>query len=210
MSEKTKRILGTICLIFSGLNLIGEVSVSIIPAMAEMANRSLGGHLRSLFMVFVTGAIGLHLYRARSGESTAFVLRLVVLVLLLTPLLDLQVAFEIMREYGPITALSNVRIVLILLSLVSIVVPYVLGGCIIDYQSKRVAPSSVTPRSVFYVVGLACAILPGTLAAFSIFVGLPQSETYYFVALSYLAALVWSAMSYYRRSKPEKIDLAGT
>jgi len=199
-----------ICLIFSGLFLIGEVSVSIIPAMAEMAKRTLGDHLRSLLMVFVIGTVGLHLRRVRAGESTAFVLRLVVFVFLLTPLLDIQVALEVMREYGPITLLPNVRIALILLSFILIVVPYVLRGRIIDYQSKRVSHSSATPHSALYIIGLVCTVLPSTLPAFSVFVGLPRGDIYYFVALSYLAALVWSVRSYYGRSGPEKRDFAET
>jgi hypothetical protein len=210
MSEKAKRTLGMICLIFSGLLLIGEVSVSVIPAMAEMANRTLGDHLRSLVMVFVIGAVGLHLRRARAGESTVFVLRLIVFALLLTPLLDIQVAFEVMREYGPIALLPNVRIALILLSLILIVVPYILGRRIIDYQSKRASRSSATPHFALYIIGLACAVLPSTLAAFSVFVGLSRTDIYYFVALSYLAALVWSARSYYRRSGPVKRDFTET
>jgi hypothetical protein len=178
--------------------------------MAEMAKRSLGDHIRSLLMVFVIGAAGLHLRRTRSGESTTFVLRLVVFVLFLTPLLDIQVAFEVMREYRPVALLPRLRIVLILLSLILIVAPYVLGGRIINYQSKRVSRSSATPHSVLYIMGLACAVLPSTLAAFSVFVGLPRGDIYYFVSLSYMATLIWSVKSYYGRSGPERRDFAKT
>jgi hypothetical protein len=127
MSEKAKRTLGLICLIFSGLLLIGEVSVLIIPAMAQMADKSLGAHLRSLLMLFAFGAIGLHLRRVRTEGSYAFALRLVVFALLLTPLLDIQVVLKATREFGIIALLPRVRTVLVALSLVIIVVPYVFG-----------------------------------------------------------------------------------
>jgi hypothetical protein len=209
MSEKAKRMLGLICLIFSGFLLIGQVSVVIIPAMAQMAERGLGDHLRSLLMVFTLGVVGLHLRRARTGESSVFVLRLVVFALFLTPLLDIQVALKATREFGIIALLPRVRTVSVALSLVIIVVPYVFGRNIINYQSRRISRSPATPHLALYIIGLACAVLPCTVAVFSVLVGLPVGDLCYFAALSYVAATIWSVWWYYRYFKPTKGGLEG-
>jgi hypothetical protein len=199
MSEKSKRILGLICLIFAGFSLIEEVSILTIPTMAEMANKSIGDHILSLLEVFGIGAVGLHLRRAKTGDSSVFVLRLIVFALFLTPLLNLQVASKLIQEYGLLASLSRVRLILIAMSLLFIIVPYVFGKRLILYQSKRVTPSSsATPESVLYIIGLACVFLPSTASSFSVLVGLPEGDMYYFSGLSYVAALVWSIWWYYR------------
>jgi len=163
-----------------------------------------------LLMVFVIGGVGLHLRRARTAESSVFVIRLIIFVLFLTPLLDIQVALKAIHEFEPIAWFPSIRSVLAALSLFFIALPYVLGGRIVTYQSRGVSRSSETPHTALYIIGLACALLPSTIAAFSVFVGLPADNIYYFVALSYLAAAAWSAWWYYRHSRPrEKSFTAG-
>jgi hypothetical protein len=199
MREKSKRILGLICLIFAGLSLIGEVSILTIPTMAKMANKSIGDHILSLLEVFGIGAVGLHLRRAKTGDSSAFVLRLIVFALFLTPLLNLQVASKLIQEYGLFASLSQVRQILMAMSLLFIIVPYIFGKRFILYQSKLVTHSSyATPESVLYIIGLACVFLPSTASSFSVLVGLPECDMYYFSGISYVAALVWSIWWYYR------------
>lgn len=205
MSAKLKGTLGLVCLIFSGLLLIGDISVLTIPTMAQMANRSLGDHLRSLIVIFVLGAFGLHLRRIKTGDSSAFILRLIVIALFLTPVLDLQAASMVMQEYGMFASLPGVRIILIVVSLFLIVTPYVFGRNIVAYQSnRRSSRASATPQLALYIIGLACAFLPCTAASFFALVGLPGGYLYYFCGLSYVAAAIWSVWWHYRYSKPAK------
>ncbi len=198
-------MLGLVCLIFSGLLLIGEISVLTIPTMAQMANRSLGDHLRSLLMIFVIGALGLHLRRTKTGDSSVFILRLIVIALFLTPVLNLQAASKVIQEYGLFASLPGVRTIQIALSLFLIVTPYVFGRNIVAYQSNRKSSrASATPHLALYIIGLAFAFLPCTAAAFFALLGLPEGDLYYFCGLSYVAAAIWSAWWYYRYSKPAK------
>ena len=192
---------------FSGLLLIGDICVLTIPTIAQMADTSLGDHLRHLLVIFFLGALGLHLRRTKTGDGSVFILRLIVIALLLTPVLDLQVASKVIQEYGLLASLPGARAILALVCVVLFVVPYVFGRNIFVHQSnRRSSRPSVTPQFTLYMFGLACAFLPCTAAAFFALVGLPQGDLNYVCGLSYVVAAIWSVWWYYRYSKPLSPD----
>jgi hypothetical protein len=87
MGAKSRRTIGLICLIFSGLLLAGEIFVLTIPALAKIDKQGLGDHFTSLVMVFGTGVVGLYLRAQRSVDLSSFFLKVVIFILFLTPLL---------------------------------------------------------------------------------------------------------------------------
>jgi uncharacterized membrane protein len=209
MGVKSRRTIGLICLIFSGLLLAGEIFVLTIPALAQIDKQGLGDHFTSLVMVFVTGVVGLYLRVQKSVDLSSFFLKVVIFILLLTPLLSLQTALKVVQEHHLVASFPQVRPILIGLSFLFVVVPYVFGKPIIKYQStRRVSKSSVTPKLALYIIGLACALLPSTAAFFSVLLGLPFRDTYWFTGISYIMCGIWSVWWRYRYSNPlrDKVD----
>jgi hypothetical protein len=203
MSERSKRILGWVCLTLSGIMLTGEAAVLTIPILAEIAHKSWGEHVTSISMDLALGALGLHLLRGKNGKT--IVLRLVTFGIFLTPLLNVRLASKILEAYGPMRTVPGIRTVVIAVSLCAIAVPYVCGRSVVRHyeRSGSVRPPT-TPELVLYIVGLACAVFPSTIAAFSTMIGLPEGDAYYSAGLSYVMVTTWLVWWFHRYYKPAR------
>lgn len=201
MSEKSKRILGWVCVLWSGIMLIGEAAVLTIPSMAGIANKSWGEHVTSLSMIVASGALGLSLLRGKSGKT--IILWLVTFAFYLTPVLNFEMASKLLAAYGPIRMFPEIRTFVIAASLFLIAVPFLCGRSLLRhfarYGSVR-APS--TPEMVLYIVGLACTVFPSTIAAFATLVGLTEGDAFYSVVLSYGMVTIWLVWWLHRYYKP--------
>ncbi len=200
---KLRKTFGLICLAVAGLLLLKEISGLAAPEVAEMAQKGFGAHLRDLLICFAIGGAGLYLYRDKTSDPSLFIWKLNIFALVLTPLLNVQIAPRLTEEYPPLASFAMIRPVLVGLSLLLIVIPYVFGKSILVHQSRR-RPSlpSITPELALYFIGLGCALLPSTTALFSLLAGLPVGDMYYFSGLSYGAAAIWSGWWYSKYFSP--------
>ena len=208
MQAKTEKIIGLMCLIIAGLLVVGEAAFLAIPAMAELADKDLAGHVRTLLFILVLFALGLYLCRVRIVKTRVLLSCLVVSAFLLMPLLYIRVVLHIMQEHGPIASLAGLRIVLVIITVFSIVLPYISRKRIINYQTKRMTRSFESTYFTLYILGLACTLMPSISAALSVLLGLPESDLYSFVALTYLTGPVWSVWWYILSSKAEQKGLS--
>ncbi len=202
---KLRKTFGLICLAVAGLLLLKEISGLAAPGVAEMAKKDFGEHLRDLLICFAIGGSGLYLYRDKTSDPSLFIWKLNIFALVLTPLLNIQIAPKLTQEYGLLASFSEIRPLLIGISLFLLIIPYVFGKNIVVYQSRRRSTlPSITPELALYFIGLGCALLPSTTALFSVLAGLPAGDIVYFSGLSYSAAAIWSGWWYRRYSRPAR------
>ena len=199
---KLRKTFGLICLAVAGLLLLKEIAGLAAPA----APKGFGAHLWDLLICFAIGGAGLYLHRDKTSDPSLFIWKLNIFALALTPLLNVQIAPKLTEEYPPLASFAMIRPVLVGLSFLLIVIPYVFGKSILVHQSRRRSSlPSITPELALYFIGLGCALLPSTTALFSVLAGLPVGDMYYFSGLSYGAAAIWSGWWYrkYFRSAGE-------
>lgn len=200
---KLRKTLGLICLAVAGLLLLKEISGLVAPEVAAMAQKGFEEHVRDLLICFAIGATGLYLQRDKTSDPSLFIWKLNIFALVLTPLLNVQLAPKLTAEYPPLASFGMIRPVLVGLSLFLIVIPYVFGKNILGHQSRRRSSlPSITPKLALFFIGLGCALLPSTTALFSVLAGLPVRDMYYFSGLSYGAAAIWSGWWYCKYFRP--------
>ena len=196
MTDKTKKILGKICLVYAGIVLLGEVLITFIPSMAEMVKRSWEDHLVSLSTTIILGALGFHLFRGKTENNKIY--RIVIVALILSPLANLYAASKAVPIETRIRSLPWVQTSLIVLSLIIVAVPYLFGERILKREESKPLRPQATPRQVLNIIGLGCAVMPSAIGCVLPFMGVRNNDMYYFVGLSYVAAAIWWGWWRYR------------
>ena len=190
MGSKLKKVTGWICLVCFAFLLLGEVLFFFVPSLAEIANRTLIAHLISLGMIFMYGALGFYLVWGKT-EFNSFMINFAAVVIFICPVIWIKIALETKPSAIQIVLLSFAHIVLIVISVVTIILPHIFSGRILQYVESKQQEYKKGYLHAFNILGMGCAAVPAAMGFIAVSFGVPTREIYYFAGFSYLAMIIW-------------------
>lgn len=204
MKETTRKRIGWICLIYSGLLLFFSVFFIFVPETRKLKYGITWAYsLGSLGLCFWIAALGLYLVREKPNPDGK--MRLTIYGIVLCPIFILRQP-TVMGHSQPISNLLPLATVTVVISsAISICVPFLFGGRILKHLEENSSKASATPLQTLHLIGMACSAMPSMTGFLLYFLGATKNTIYYFVAISYVAMAMWWAWwrhRYFRAANP--------
>ena len=192
MNDKTRKTLGWLCLVYSGLFLLSIIFTIIIPIKGKIKyDINWVFYLESLGMVSLVSALGYYLVWRKPDPNMR--MRFSSYMLVLVPIVLLRVTTMVEYSQAVSDWLPLITIVMVIFSLTSICIPFLFGDRILRRQKEKALPSEATPLQMLYVIGLIWALAPATTGFFLYLLGSSKNMIYYLVVISYLSIAIWWA-----------------
>lgn len=203
MEYKLKRILGLLCLAYSAISLILLVSVTVIPTMARITNRTWRDNIISVGLIYIFGTLGAHLVRKEPKPNT--IMNLYIFILLLSPIIVLQAISKTEQLTLRTELFPWLHVLWVAISLIIVCIPYLFGHNILKRLEARSSRSKSTPSKILHFVGMACSLMPSTIGFCFYLLGTSKDAVCYSVVLSYIAGAAWWFWWIHRYSKTSMV-----
>lgn len=191
MTEKTRKVLGWICLAYSGVHSLLYILTIAVPTAARIAYRSWIDHLVTLWLIYLSFSLGRSLLRGKlEGNRLVWFLNC---IFLFFPLIVIQQASRLGQPAGVVVWISWFRFFYLVIGTGCVIIPYLFEGQILRQLASRGPGRLTTPAQGLGIIGMGCSVMPSAVGGNLILLGIEKQTVciYYLVGISYVAIAVW-------------------